>query len=157
MPADAHAFVAENKDKEIDGESKGRRWLSVQPSWSRCATEHSTESDCFWTRTTTNSSTLPSPAPNPLELPKMETRRSRWARRWVLSLKGADAKARFFAECRILQRPVKVRLLSAPVSLGSSPFQAGPTPSGASKANGSGLPSLPSAGGGGAGVIIGTV
>ncbi|KAK1924792.1 transcription factor [Papiliotrema laurentii] len=59
---------------------------------------------------------------------------------------GEEAKS--FTETRILQRAIKVRLLSAPVSLGN--LQSGPTPAAASKFNG-GLPPAP----GGASFMIG--
>ena len=64
-------------------------------------------------------------------------------------------QAKFFTELRLLQRPVKVRLLSAPAALGASPFSAGPTPAAASagtKQTNGGLPAVSS----GATVIIGT-
>jgi len=67
-------------------------------------------------------------------------------------------QAKYFTEIRLLQRPIKVRLLSAPVSLGASPFQSGPTPAAAAaskappNAFGGGLPAPTS---GGASVIIG--
>lgn len=65
-----------------------------------------------------------------------------------------DMQAKFFTEVRLLQRQIKVRLLSAPASLGASPFQSGPTPAAAAgKTNGFGLPA-PAAGG--ASFIIGT-
>lgn len=57
-------------------------------------------------------------------------------------------QAKSFTETRILQRAIKVRLLSAPVSLGN--LQSGPTPAAASKSNG-GLPPAP----GGASFMIG--
>ncbi|CAD6569557.1 MAG: hypothetical protein TREMPRED_005294, partial [Tremellales sp. Tagirdzhanova-0007] len=41
-------------------------------------------------------------------------------------------EAKFFTEVRLLQRLIKVQLLSAPASLGSSPFPSGPTPATAS-------------------------
>jgi hypothetical protein len=63
------------------------------------------------------------------------------------------AKAKAFTETRILQRKIKVRLLSAPASLASGPLPGAPTPAAASKTNG-GLPALPAANTG-ATVIIG--
>ena len=68
--------------------------------------------------------------------------------------KALTQQAKFFTEVRILQRQIKVRLLSAPVSLGNAPFPSGPTPAAAAKSGNSGLPALP-APGAGATVIIG--
>lgn len=51
-----------------------------------------------------------------------------------------DVQAKFFTEVRLLQRPIKVRLLSAPASLGAPPSM------GSAKSNGNGLPALPQAG-----------
>lgn len=53
---------------------------------------------------------------------------------------GLTRQAKFFTEIRLLQRPIKVRLLSAPASLGAPPSM------GSAKSNGNGLPALPSAG-----------
>jgi staphylococcal nuclease domain-containing protein 1 len=63
----------------------------------------------------------------------------------------ADHQAKFFTEVRLLQRAIKVRLLSAPVSL-SAAAMSGPTPA-AAAGKGNALPA-PSAGG--ASIIIGT-
>ncbi|ORX39823.1 hypothetical protein BD324DRAFT_615122 [Kockovaella imperatae] len=66
-------------------------------------------------------------------------------------------EAKYFTEVRLLQRPIKVRLLSAPASLGASPLNAGPTPAAASTTlKGFGNGGLPAPSAGGASVIIGT-
>jgi staphylococcal nuclease domain-containing protein 1 len=63
----------------------------------------------------------------------------------------SSLQAKFFTEVRLLQRAIKVRLLSAPVSL-SAAAMSGPTPA-AAAGKGNALPA-PSAGG--ASIIIGT-
>ena len=69
----------------------------------------------------------------------------------TLMFSHAYHQAKFFTEVRLLQRAIKVRLLSAPVSL-SAAAMSGPTPAGAAgKSN-----ALPAPSAGGASIIIGT-
>ncbi|RXK36714.1 staphylococcal nuclease domain-containing protein 1 [Tremella mesenterica] len=65
-------------------------------------------------------------------------------------------EAKHFAEVRVLQRLIKVRLLTAPANLGVSPFQSGPTPAAASKTSTNGASTLPAPTTGGPSIIIGT-
>ncbi|WWD01433.1 hypothetical protein V866_008377 [Kwoniella sp. B9012] len=135
MPSDPHAFVAEHKDNDIDAIVEGVRdgtQLRVRllldegnHQFINLVLAGAKAPRASSGRDNDTSSTEP----------------------W-----GEEAK--FFTEVRMLQRSIKVRLLSAPVSLGAIPFQSGPTPAGATKTANetNGLPAPTSAG---ANIIIG--
>ncbi|WRT67103.1 uncharacterized protein IL334_004069 [Kwoniella shivajii] len=135
MPADAQAFVAEHKDQDIDAIVEQVR----DGTQLRVRLLLDEENHQFVNLVLAG-------AKSPRASMGRENDASN-AEPW-----GEEAK--FFSEVRMLQRSIKVRLLSAPVSLGASPFQSGPTPAGATKA-GHGANGLPAPSSGGASVIIG--
>ncbi|WVF72237.1 hypothetical protein IAT40_007049 [Kwoniella sp. CBS 6097] len=135
MPADPHAFVAENKDKDIDAIVEQVR----DGTQLRVRLLLDEENHQFVN----------------LTLAGAKSPRASFGRDGDVSLSepwGEEAK--FFTEVRMLQRAIKVQLLSAPMTLGAAPFQSGPTPAAANKppATSNGLPA-PTVGG--ASVIIG--
>lgn len=118
--------------------------------------------DCCWMTTLINSSTSSVspeslwPSLNQQNIAGAKSPRASNARDGDTS--GSEPwgeEARFFTESRLLQRAIKVRLLSAPASLGASPFQSGPTPAAASGKGTNGGQGLPAPTTGGASVIIG--
>ncbi|KAK8869858.1 hypothetical protein IAR55_000426 [Kwoniella newhampshirensis] len=135
MPADPHAFVAENEDRDIDAIVEQVR-DGTQFRVRLLLDEHNHQ---FIN----------------LVLAGAKSPRSSNARDGdVSNAEPWGEEAKFFTEVRVLQRHIKVRLLSAPVFLGASPFQSGPTPAAAAK-SGSGSNGLPAPSSGGASVIIG--
>ncbi|WWC90066.1 uncharacterized protein L201_004999 [Kwoniella dendrophila CBS 6074] len=136
MPADPHAFVAEHKDHDIDAIVEQVR----DGTQLRVRLLLDEENHQFINLVLAG-------AKSPRASAGRENDPST-AEPW-----GEEAK--FFTEVRMLQRSIKVRLLSAPVSLGASPFQSGPTPAGSAK-SANGTNGLPAPTSGGASVIIGT-
>ncbi|WWC61150.1 uncharacterized protein I303_103729 [Kwoniella dejecticola CBS 10117] len=133
MPSDPHAFVAEHKDHDIDAIVEQVR----DGTQIRVRLLLDEENHQF-----VNLVLAGAKAP----------RASAGRDNDTSSAEPWGEEAKFFTEVRMLQRAIKVRLLSAPVSLGASAFQSGPTPAGAKSANGNGLPAPSS---GGASIIIG--
>ncbi|WVR05260.1 hypothetical protein IAU60_002272 [Kwoniella sp. DSM 27419] len=128
MPADAQAFVSEYKDRDIDAiveQVRDGTQLRV-----RLLLDEGNHQFI---------NLVLAGAKSPRATMGRDTEVSN-AEPW-----GEEAK--FFTEVRMLQRAIKVQLLSAPVSLGASPFQAGPTPAAAGKNGANGLPAAPSSGG----------
>lgn len=85
---------------------------------------HLSVSDSFWTMNTTSSSTWFVPRcqalSNDQQLAGAKSPRASSGPAQNSEPYGEEAK--YFVECRLLQRPIKVQLLSAPVSLGAIPF-----------------------------------
>ncbi|KAK4688228.1 staphylococcal nuclease domain-containing protein 1, partial [Tremellales sp. Uapishka_1] len=164
MPVDPQAFIAEHKGRNIDGKSRFCPLLNypytVQPQPRYSANDESALVEQVrdgtqlrvrlllddHTHQFINLSIAGAKSPRASNSRDGDTSS---AEPW-----GEDAK--FFMETRILQRPIKVQLLSAPVSLGASPFQTGPTPAGSAEKPTNGFGGLPAPVTGGASVIIGT-
>ncbi|RSH91298.1 hypothetical protein EHS25_009597 [Saitozyma podzolica] len=136
MPADPHAFIAEHKGQDIDAIVEQVR-DGTQLRVRLLLDDH--------THQFINLNIAGAKSPRASNARDGDTSGSEpWGE-----------EARFFTESRLLQRAIKVRLLSAPASLGASPFQSGPTPAAASGKGTNGGQGLPAPTTGGASVIIG--
>lgn len=105
MPIDAHAFIAETNGKEIDAIVEQVR----DGTQLRVRLLLNNDNHQFINLVCAGAKS-----------PRASTMRDG-------EVTGAEAwgeEAKFFTEARILQRQIKVRLLSAPASLGPTPFQA---------------------------------
>ncbi|WVQ78068.1 hypothetical protein IAT38_000149 [Cryptococcus sp. DSM 104549] len=139
MPTDPHSFIAEHKDEEIDAiveQVRDGTHLRVR----LLLDEHNHQ---FIN----------------LVLAGAKSPRASSARDGDASnAEPWGEEAKYFTEVRMLQRHIKVRLLSAPASLGASPLQPTPAPSATTKPSGFGTATngLPAPTSGGSSVIIGS-